>query len=209
MSITNAKILPAVFALLLLTACAWTPQRGDLLFVVGGDSRMSEAIVASTATADSLQFDHVAMFAGTRRHPYVVEAEPQHGVVRTGWKEFRKSACRGLVVKRLTLDYPKDDAIARAESLLGQPYDWAYRPDNGMTYCSELIEYSYRRADGSRIFRARPMRFRAADGTMPDFWVEIFKRIGETVPEGVPGTNPNDMARDSLLRFVRFVRIVR
>ena len=206
MSITNAKILPAVFALLLLTACAWTPQRGDLLFVVGGDSRMSEAIVASTATADSLQFDHVAMFAGTRRHPYVVEAEPRHGVVRTGWKEFCKSARHGLVVKRLMLDYPKDDAIARAESLLGQPYDWAYRPDNGMTYCSELIEYSYRRADGSRIFRARPMRFRAADGTMPDFWVEIFKRIGETVPEGVPGTNPNDMARDSLLRFVRIVR---
>ena len=39
----------------------------------------------------------------------------------------------------------------------------------------------------------------AADGTLPQFWTELFAKAGEEIPEGVPGTNPNDMARESIL----------
>ena len=46
------------------------------------------------------------------------------------------------------------------------------------------------------------MNFRAADGTLPQFWTELFARRGEAVPEGVPGTNPNDMAREAALEEV-------
>ena len=42
----------------------------------------------------------------------------------------------------------------------------------------------------------------------PRYWRELYERLGEEVPEGVPGTNPNEMARDSALRitghFFRF-----
>ncbi len=203
---TVKKLLVAIAAGAMLTACAWTPSQGDLVFVVASGGNMSQAIVRATATADSLQFDHVAVFAGTRRHPYVVEAAPREGVVRTEWKAFKSSARNGLVVKRLTVDYPKKEAIVRAESRLGQPYDWAYRPDNGKTYCSELVEESFVDASGARIFPAKPMRFRAADGTMPQFWIDTFNRLGEPIPEGVPGTNPNDMAHFPMLRTVRIVR---
>ncbi len=201
-----SQILFAAVSAVVLTACAWTPSRGDLVFVVASGGSMSQAIVSATASADSLQFDHVAVFAGTRRHPYVVEAAPKAGVVRTAWKDFCRGAKNGLVVKRLSVDYPVEKAIARAEAHLGQPYDWAYRPDNGKTYCSELVEESFVGSDGSRIFPTKPMRFRAADGTMPQFWVDAFKRLGEPIPEGVPGTNPNDMARFPLLKVVRIVR---
>ena len=34
---------------------------------------------------------------------------------------------------------------------------------------------------------------------MPLFWTELFAKAGEEIPEGVPGTNPNDMARESIL----------
>lgn len=43
------------------------------------------------------------------------------------------------------------------------------------------------------------MSFRDAEGQMPAFWVELFAKLGETVPEGVPGTNPNDLSRDEQL----------
>ena len=46
------------------------------------------------------------------------------------------------------------------------------------------------------------MNFRAADGTMPAFWTELFEKLGEPIPEGVPGTNPNDMAREGVLTEV-------
>lgn len=203
---TIKRLLLSLAAGAMLSACAWTPSRGDLVFVVASGGNMSQAIVSATASADSLQFDHVAVFAGSRRHPYVIEAAPRDGVVRTEWKDFLHSAKNGLVVKRLSVDYPKKEAIARAESHLGQPYDWAYRPDNGKTYCSELVEESFVDACGARIFTAKPMRFRAADGSMPQFWVDTFARLGEPIPEGVPGTNPNDMAHSPLLRTVRMVR---
>lgn len=196
----------SIVTALLLSACSWVPRQGDLLFVVAEGGSMSEAIVDATAAADSLQFDHVAVFAGSRRNPVVVEASPSKGVVRTRWADFVKGAGRGIVVKRLSAAYPRKNAIARVNDHLGQPYDWSYLPCNGKTYCSELVEESFVYADGTRIFPSKPMRFRAADGTMPQFWVDLFGSLGETVPEGVPGTNPNDMARFPLLRTVRFVR---
>ena len=46
------------------------------------------------------------------------------------------------------------------------------------------------------------MNFRAADGTLLQFWADLFDRLGEPVPEGLPGTNPNDMAQEELLEEV-------
>ena len=114
-----------------------------------------------------------------------------------------------LAVKMLlavNADYPKQEAVERVLAHLGQPYDWYYLPGNGRTYCSELVEESYLYADSTRIFPAKPMRFRAADGTMPQFWTDLFHRLGASVPEGEPGTNPNDMSRFSLLHTVRVFR---
>ena len=76
------------------------------------------------------------------------------------------------------------------------------RTDNGQLYCSELVWESYLAPDGSRLFPARPMNFRAADGTMPQFWVDLFAKLGEEIPEGIPGTNPNDMAHDPQLKEI-------
>lgn len=61
---------------------------------------------------------------------------------------------------------------------------------------------SYRAENGTPLFTARPMNFRAADGTLPQFWADLFDQLGEQVPEGLPGTNPNDMAREELLEEV-------
>lgn len=197
-----ALLLPIV----VLGACSWMPQQGDLVFQVAGGSDMSQAIVDATTNVDSLQFDHVAVFAGSRRNPFVVEASPEKGVVRTPWREFLNRSGGGVVVKRLDADYPKQEAVERALAHLGQPYDWYYLPGNSRTYCSELVEESYLYADSTRIFPAKPMRFRAADGTMPQFWTDLFHRLGASVPEGVPGTNPNDMSRFRLLHTVRVFR---
>ena len=90
-------------------------------------------------------------------------------------------------------------ALERARERLGLPYDYSFRPDNGKLYCSELVWECYSRPDGSPRFPARPMNFRAPDGSMPAFWTELFERLGKQIPEGVPGTNPNDMARDPQL----------
>lgn len=167
---------------------------------------MSGAITAATGKDRELKFTHVGIAIIGDRADSVLEATSNGGVRMTALQEFLdKSAYangRPLVVaKRLKDTAGIAAAVRRARTFLGQPYDYSFRPDNGRMYCSELVWESYLGSDGP-IFPARPMNFRAADGTMPAFWIELFEKLGEEVPEDVPGTNPNDMARDSMLTEV-------
>ncbi len=193
-----------------LSACTRSGQplrTGDLLFQVGRESAMGGAIKAATGNDCELQFTHVGIVIMGDRADSVLEATSDGGVRMTALQEFlNKSAQpdgRPLVVaKRLKDTAGVAAAVARARTFLGQPYDYSFRPDNGKLYCSELVWESYLAPDGRRIFPARPMNFRAADGSMPPFWNELFAKLGEEIPENVPGTNPNDMARDTALTEV-------
>ena len=92
-----------LLSIVVLGACSWMPRQGDLVFQVAGGGDMSQAIVDATTNVDSLQFDHVAVFAGSRRNPFVVEASPEKGVVKTPWREFLDRSGGGVVVKMPTI----------------------------------------------------------------------------------------------------------
>lgn len=183
------------------------PLPGDLLFQVGRSSAMNEAIAEATDNNNELTFTHVAIFFEEGGSDSVLEATSPGGVRITPLQEFLDRAERvkgrpGVVVMRLRDTAGLARSVKRAKEYLGLPYDFSYRPDNGRLYCSELVWESYRDTCGRRIFPARPMNFRAADGAMPAFWTEHFEKLGEPIPEGVPGTNPNDMAREGILTEV-------
>ena len=191
-----------------LRGLAFDFMTGDLLFQVKGKSEFSDAISAATGRGDSIDFVHVAIvFIDEDETAKIIEASPEEGVRVVSLGSFLDKSPRigddpGIVVKRLNIDFPKTEAIEKAKTHLGEPYDWYYLPDNGRMYCSELVYDSFLTADGEHIFQARPMNFRFSDGTMPQFWVRIYEELGIDVPEGVPGTNPNDMSRDPNLSEV-------
>ena len=165
---------------------------------------MSEAITAATARDEALEFTHVGIAIPCERGDSVLEATTGGGVRMTALTEFLAHSAQPegrpmVVAKRLKDTAGIAAAVRRARSLLGLPYDYSFRPDNDRYYCSELIYECYRRPDSLPVFTARPMNFRAPDGTLPHYWEELFERLGEPVPEGLPGTNPNDMAREAAL----------
>lgn len=182
--------------------CTFSPQSGDLLFCVAEQSAMSDAIVDATSTGDNTRFDHVAIFAIINGEAKVIEASTKDGVVCRDWEAFREESKNGIVVKRTNCVINIHKAIKRATSLIGQPYDWSYLPNNGKVYCSELIYDCYLTEDGKPVFTAKPMNFRDADGNLPQFWIDLFNKLDEPVPEGVPGTNPNDMSKENILTEV-------
>ncbi len=196
----------------LISSCsrdtAYIPREGDLLFVMDASSDFSKAITDATAWNDSLKYSHVAIVAVEDGKPYVLEASNKHGVVHTEWDDFMgtsvaKEDKSKIVIMRLTaVGFPVEQTIERAKSHLGKPYDWSFLPDNGKFYCSELVYDGDRPAAGTPLFTATPMNFRDADGNMPAYWLELFDRLGEPVPEGVPGTNPNDLAKEPILTVV-------
>ena len=184
-----------------------TLQPGDLLFQVGKTSEMTGAITDATGENGRLNFSHVGIAIPGGGADSVLEATSDGGVRLTPLAEFLDRSARiggrpAVVAMRLRDTTGVAAAIARARTFVGQPYDYSFRPDNGRLYCSELVWESYLAPDGSRLFAAQPMNFRAADGSMPPFWTALFEELGEEIPEGVPGTNPNDMAHDPQLKEV-------
>lgn len=198
------------------------PQAGDLLFQINRNSAMTSAITAATATNSPFPFSHVAIALGPHRDmpndmrgDSVIEATSAGGVRIVALSDFIHSSARigeppvptasdstgyGVVVLRLhDTTSLVHRATLRARTYLGQPYDYSYRPDNGRLYCSELVWESFRTTSDEHLFQARPMNFRDSTGALPPFWQQLFARLGEPVPEGVPGTNPADLAQDTLL----------
>lgn len=195
-----------IAAAILMAACnpnttnlATTLRTGDLVFVAD-TSGMGSAVIASTGS-----FSHAAIIESTDSGLFVWEAVPRSGVIRRGLKiflsdyslteaEFEKGCANGLLRIEET---PEAFDTARLVELLhqhiGQPYDDYFLPDNGRTYCSELIEECFYNKDGERIFSTTPMNFRDAEGSMPEFWTRWFDSLGTPIPEGTPGTNPTQI----------------
>ena len=199
------KIIAAILICIIAFECvAFEFVTGDLLFQTEGQSAMSEAITKSTRH-DEISYVHAAIaWVGKNGDVTIVEASPKEGVHCIALDEFLSSSPSidgkpGVVVMRLKEYLQADEAVERAVGHLGEPYDWYYLPNNGRMYCTELIYEAYLDAEGRHIFQSKPMIFRAPDGSMPEFWTDLFERLGSEIPEGISGTNPNDMARDAQL----------
>lgn len=196
---------------MLSAACGggYVPRTGDLLFQRTAAEGMGDAIAAATRRDTAVTFTHVGIVEAASDGVFVVEAIDT-SVRRTPLADFlARSAQRGgrplAAVGRLRAADAAtiDRAMRRARARLGLPYDDAFLPANGKLYCSELAWECYVAADDStHLLRSRPMTFRAADGELPDYWTEHFAALGMPVPEGVAGTNPNDMARDPAVEIV-------
>ena len=181
-------------------------ENGDLIFVGAENSAFSEAISSATKK-DEANFTHTAIVEKDQEGVFIIEASADKGgVVRTSLKEFLAyNKDRKMQVMRLK-DRTKLDMnaiINRAKTYLGWGYDWNFLPNNSKIYCTELVWEAYLDKDGKRIFKANPMNFYGEDGKLPDFFKELFEeKLKVAVPQGVLGTNPNDLSKSKALYIV-------
>ena len=134
---------------------------------------------------------------------WVIDATLAHGVDRhpldTLLADFvlhQPGAVETFEVWRLKDNHDAACCVERAKHWLGEPYDEYFKPTNGRHYCTELVYDSFLDAKGAPLFETVPMNFKNKEGEMPEYWVKLFARLGEEVPQGVPGTNPQ-MMRES------------
>lgn len=177
-------------------------QTGDLLFV--GESgenpgSMGEAIASATGN-----LTHVALVEVDAAGMYwVIDATPKRGVSRYPLDTLiQENPGAEFLVKRLRDTSGVSMFVDHARRFIGQPYDLTFLPDNDALYCSELVHDAYQRPDGSYLFEEKPMNFLSPDGTLPAYWASLFERLEMPVPQGVPGTNPQDMSASPLLETV-------
>lgn len=204
--------LPALFA-----GCKMQPERlqtGDLIFVgipadydLDADS-MDSAIADATGSGVGLNLIHVAIADVDANGRWIIDATIKRGVDRhpldTFLRDFtlKDGSLPVFEVKRLKDDRRAEEFVENVKQYLGQPYDVSFLPDNGAYYCTELVYDSYLDKDGAPLFQAAPMNFKNADGEFPLYWQQLFARIGEPIPQDIPGTNPQAMATEDILRSV-------
>lgn len=214
-------IILAAALLALCTSCCRNAgetalRSADLLFVripAGydlGEDTLSGAIASSTSHSDSsLMTVHVAILEVEGDSTWIIDATIKHGVDRypldTFLTDFRlkDGSLPILEVKRPRVSGKEAlRFVENAKEFIGQPYDIHFLPDNGAMYCSELVYHSYVEGDGKHLFSEYPMNFLAPDGQMPQYWTQLFALLGQEVPQGVMGTNPQAMSTEPVLEDV-------
>lgn len=194
-------LLPALWPAM---ALAVDVHEGDLLFVTAGRSGLSAAIDDATGRQGTPGFDHVALVASAPQGWEVLHAD-EKGSRRQSLSAFRQDAQakqRQIVVYRLRAPQQAaiNDAVATARTMLGKPYNTSYVLNEDSYYCSDFIERAFRR---HHVFALQPMNFRNPQtGEISAHWVELYRGMGLDVPQGLPGTNPNDMAAATVLQRV-------
>ena len=179
-------------------------ETGDLLFVAipmnYGDEDMAQAIADATSQGDSLNFIHAAILevddAGA---VWVIDATIAHVVDRhpldTLFSDFtlHRGGRATFEVMRLADNRNVAAYVEQAKVFLGEEYDLYFMTFNGRHYCTELISDAYVDEDGHQWFEPEPMNFKNAEGEFPSYWVRLFERLGEPIPQDELGTNPQAM----------------
>ena len=211
-----ATLLAAVAVLSCLSACRKPVEppvepkieTGDLLFVgiprSYEEDTMAEAIAEATSSGDTVNFIHTAVLeVDSLGGVWVIDATLARGVDRhpldTLLADFalhKPGAVETFEVWRLKDNRDAARYVAAAKTMLGEPYDVYFRPVNGRHYCTEIVYDAYVDTAGNPLFEAVPMNFKDKEGNMPAYWEKLFASLGEEVPQGVPGTNPQ-MMRES------------
>ena len=178
-------------------------QTGDLLFCGSTSGELSKAIDQATQTKQSTHFDHVGIVEIRNDTVWVLNASPEKGVCCETISQFISAKKEKITatVYRLKGVYSKNipEALLKARTLLGQPYNFTYMIKDKGYYCSEFI---YELFAGDSVFTLNPMTFKNPQtGNFLPGWVDHYQKLGIPIPEGEPGCNPNGVAAsDKLVR---------
>ncbi len=186
-------------------------KEGDLLFQDGDCGSFCEAIEKVTHGINGARLSHVGIVIQGAQSEYAILEAVSKGVVETPIDTFlnRSFDANGhpkVLVGRLKEGQQKliKPAIQSALQHRGKAYDEVFDINNDKLYCSELLYFAFKEANGGTpIFQLRPMTYKDPETkkTFP-VWLDYFKKLEKFIPEGQPGLNPGSMSRSIYLDIV-------
>lgn len=182
-------------------------ETGDLLFVGIPMNYHSGDDAPSVCDGDT-NFIHTAILdVDSRGKIWIIDATFKRGVARYPLDTFLVDFTLSgggypfFEVMRLRDNGHAAQYVANAMRYVGEEYDVSFLPDNGRHYCTELIYDAYI-DDTVHRFVMGPMDFKNRAGVFPAYWVKRFGYTHTPIPQGLPGTTPQEMRKDSNLERV-------
>lgn len=205
------KILFYLLFIVLSVSCTNTPQikSGDIVFRGAIGSNLSEAINDVTQTEKSTNYTHIGICDVVDGSIVVYHSDLDKGVVKEPLEVFISSedtVSYNVDLYRIKNIQSKqiENAISIAKSLIGEPYNITYVLEDKGYYCSEYI-YELYKTDS--VFTLEPMSFKnPKTNAFHKGWIEHYKNLGITIPEGKLGCNPNGMASSTALKFIKKIQ---
>jgi hypothetical protein len=208
------KNIIAIFILLILSnldAISQTPKiefkEGDLVFQDLDCGPLCDAIEAVTEGYKGRDFSHVAIIIKENNRLRAIEAIGTE--VRTLSIDslfLRTPSKNKYLVMRLNDEYQYLSKNISKKSLqyIGKKYDDRFIMNNDSLYCSELVYEVFNASfKNEAIFHLQEMTYKEP-GTNKFFqaWIEYYKSLNSSIPEGLPGINPGLISRSAYLHIV-------
>lgn len=184
-------------------------SHGDLIFSQIGTSE--NAISAVTEGFRGASVNHMGIVVINHKGTFVLEAFPPEVRVTQIEVFLRRTSDplngkKRFIVSRLVAPFQHliPAAVTYGLNQRDVPYDALYLTNTSALYCSELIVDMFRFANhGNEFFEEKPMSFRdLVTGETHPSWVEYYAKFGMDVPEGLPGSNPGTISKDSRLKLI-------
>lgn len=186
-------------------------QEGDLLLQDSDCGDFCRAIKKVTQGVFGIGFSHVGVAMKNSQDEWVVVEAISEGVVETPLSHFLskhtdEEGLAKVAVGRLKEEYQSliPMAIKSVGKYVGKQYDHAFDIENDSYYCSELIYFIFKEANGGDdIFSLEPMTFIDPEsGKTFDIWEEYYRELGMEIPEQKPGLNPGSISRSPKLTIL-------
>jgi hypothetical protein len=172
-------------------------QYGDIIFQsIKEDNAFNNAVSCSGAEPNmdeiTRSINHVGLYIGNN---IVIEATQKCGVIERPLPDFVSAAKHNIIGRIHDLAMIKK-AIVRAKNCLGSPYNHSFHPNAAGFYCSELISYSFKTAQGCDYFELYPMNFSdlTTNQILP-YWVQYYRDLKQIIPQQELGSHPQQLLR--------------
>lgn len=185
-------------------------KNGDIIFVEAKKENLSGAISRVTKSEKNIiSYDHVALVEITKTNQNILHSSTKNGSEKLSLRKFikkNKKENRQMDIYRLKTPYQKciNEAMDRANAMLGHPYNFLYIPNENSYYCSDFVERAYRNCD---IFQLHPMTFiNPSTGKIDDFWANLYQSKNIEIPEGKLGCNPNGISQSNKIEKILTIK---
>ncbi|KJD35534.1 hypothetical protein PW52_10160 [Tamlana sedimentorum] len=198
-----------IFVITVLAACNQNKiQTGDIVFRSVINTELSEAINEVTQTAKKSNYTHIGVCEVLNNIVYVYHSDSDTGVVKETIEEFYTSEKNDYLVDLFRVknisNLQIQQALQKAKTLVGQPYNFTYILEDEGYYCSEYI---YEVFKNDSVFTLEPMTFKnPKTKTFHQGWIKHYNNLGIPIPEAKLGCNPNGMANNNRLEFMGAIK---